>query len=177
MQYIEYDAWKYLPQPEQMKMAQKRMVQDSHPLLFITINREPNKNLLCRALARIWEEPVFCIKPTVRETVSHVIEKSLQGVTLWPDLILIDMECGEKNAGAIIDTFHSISGLRHAPLIVLLDDENIKLMHQTYDAGADLVIFWDKLESRTGDIAALAIDNWLNTEDEELDQASTGSIT
>lgn len=155
-------------------MTQKRMAQDSNPLLFVTIGREANKNQLCRALARIWERPVFFIKPTVRETVSHVIEKSLQGVTLWPDLILIDMQSGERNARAIIDTLRSISGLRHAPLIALLDGENSELMHQTYDAGADLVIFWDKLESRTGDIAALAIDNWLNTEDEEFNQLGTG---
>lgn len=133
----------------------------------MTINNEARKNQLCRALARIWESPVFFIKTTIRETVSHVIEKSLFGETLYPDLILIDMESGEKNAYAIIDTIRSISGLRHSPLIALLDGENIELMNQTYDAGADLVVFWDKLESRTGDIAALAIDNWLSTEDED----------
>lgn len=156
-------------------MIHTRMEQDANPLLFVTIGRAANKNQLCRALARIWNNPVFYIKPTVRDIVSHVIEKSLQGEPLWPDLFLIDMESGEKNASAIIDTIRSISWLRHAPLIALLDGKDIELMHQTYDAGADLVIFWDKLESRTGDIAGLAIDNWLNTEDEEPDQMRTGS--
>lgn len=150
-------------------MTTVRRTQDSNPLLFMAIRCEANKNQLCRTLARIWEKPVFFIKPTVRETVSHVIEKSLLGETESPDLIFIDMESGEKNAGAIIDTIRSISGLRHAPLIALLEGENIKLIHQTYDAGADLVILWGKLESRTGDIAALAIDHWLNTENEEFE--------
>ncbi len=150
-------------------MTLKRMEQDSNPLLFVTISNQARKNQLCRALTRIWESPVFFIKATIRETVSHVIEESLLGETPCPDIILIDLESGEKNANAIIDTIRSISGLRHSPLIALLDDENIELLNQTYDAGADLVIFWDKLESRTGDIAALAIDNWLTTEDEDPD--------
>lgn len=150
-------------------MTLKRMEQDSNPLLFVTISNQARKNQLCRALTRIWESPVFFIKATIRETVSHVIEESLLGETPCPDIILIDLESGEKNANAIIDTIRSISGLRHSPLIALLDDENIELLNQTYDAGADLVIFWDKLESRTGDIAALAIDNWLTTEDENPD--------
>ena len=134
----------------------------------MTIRSEANKTRLCRTLARIWEKLIFFIKPTVRETVSHVIEQSLLGETLCPDLVLIDMESGEKNASAIFGTIRSISGLHYAPLIALLDGENIKLMHQTYDAGADLVVFWEKLDSRTGNIAALAIDHWLNTEDEEF---------
>ncbi len=150
-------------------MTLKRMEPDSDPPLFVTISNQARKNQLCRALTRIWESPVFFIKATIRETVSHVIEKSLLGETPCPDIILIDLESGEKNAYAIIDTIRSISGLRHSPLIALLDDENIELLNQTYDAGADLVIFWDKLESRTGDIAALAIDNWLTTEDEDPD--------
>lgn len=145
-------------------MTLKIMEQDSNPLLFVTIKSEASKDQLCRAIARIWEKPVFFIKSTIRETVSHVIEKSLLGETPCPDLIFIDMESGEKNVYAIFDTIRSISGLRHSPLIALLDGENIELMNQTYDAGADLVVFWDKLESRTGDIAALAIDNWLSTE-------------
>jgi CheY-like chemotaxis protein len=153
------------------------MEPDSDPLLFVTISNQARKNQLCRALTRIWESPVFFIKATIRETVSHVIEKSLLGETPCPDIILIDLESGEKNANAIIDTIRSISGLRHSPLIALLDGENIELMNQTYDAGADLVVFWDKLESRTGDIAALAIDNWLSTENEYPDdmRARSGS--
>lgn len=150
-------------------MTPVRRTKDANPLLFMTIRCEASKTRLCRTLGRIWDKPVFFIKPTVRETVSHVIEKSLLGETECPDLVLIDMESGERNASAIFDTIRSISGLRYAPLIALLDGENIKLMHQTYDAGADLVIFWDKLESRTGDIAALAIDHWLNTENEEFE--------
>jgi len=150
-------------------MTLKKMEQDSNPLLFVTINNEARKNQLCRALARIWESPVFFIKTTIRGTVSHVIEKSLLGETLYPDLLLIDLEAGERNAYAIINTIRSIPGLQHAPLITLLDGENIELLSQTYDAGANLVIFWDKLEARTGDIAALAIDNWLSTEDEDPD--------
>jgi len=150
-------------------MTPVRRTEDSNPLLFVTIRCEANKTRLCRTLARIWEKPVFFIKPTIRETVCQVIENSLLGETLYPDLVLIDMESGERNASAIFDTIRSISALRYAPLIALLDGENIKLMHQTYDAGADLVVFWDKLESRTGDIAALAIDHWLNTENEEYE--------
>ena len=156
-------------------MTLKRLDLDSDPLLFVTIHDEVRKNQLCRALARIWENPVFFIKATIRETVSHVIEESLLGETPCPDLILIDLESGEKNANAIIDTIRSISGLRHTPLIALLDDENIEQLNQTYDAGADLVIFWDKLDSRTGDIAALAIDNWLTTEDKDPDDILTCS--
>lgn len=158
-------------------MTQTKMEPEANPLLFVTIDRATNKTQLCRALARIWNNPVFYIKPTVRDIVSHVIELSLRGESVRPDLFLIDMESGEKNVSAIIDTIRSISGLRHAPLITLLDGNDIELMHQTYDAGADLVIFWDKLESRTGDIAGLAIDNWLNTEEAEPDRTRTGSAS
>jgi hypothetical protein len=83
--------------------------------------------------------------------------------------MLIDLEAGERNAYAIINTIRSIPGLQHTPLITLLDGENIELLSQTYDAGANLVIFWDKLEVRTGDIATLVVDNWLSTENEYPD--------
>jgi len=149
-------------------MTPVRRMHDSNPQIFMTICCEASKTRLCRTLARIWEKPDFLIKPTIRETVSHVIEQSLLGETLCPDLVLIDMESGERDANAIFDTIRSITGLQKAPLIALLEGEDIKQLHQTYDAGADLVIFWDKLDSRTGDIAALAIDHWLNTEDEEI---------
>lgn len=153
-----------------MKMTHERLEQDPNPLLFVTINNEARSDLLCRTLARIWAKPVFLIRPTVRETVSYFIEKSLQGERLCPDLILIDMESGEKNAGSIIETIRSISGIRNTPLIAMMDGDSSELKNQTYDAGADLVIFWDNLESRIGDIATLVIDNWLSTEDEAPDQ-------
>lgn len=155
-------------------MAYARHLAEHNPLLFITIKRNGHTQRLCRAVSRIWESPEFLIKEDVRSALGHLIEHNLQGHKIRPDIMIIDLETCRLDAQALFHTVRSISGLRHVPVVALIDTASADARDATYDAGADLVVAWEKLESRIGDIAGLAVDNWLNTEPKDGEELQTG---
>ncbi len=55
-------------------MINEKLAQDSNPLFFATINCKTKEKKLCRTIERIWAKPVFFIKPSVRETISHLAQ-------------------------------------------------------------------------------------------------------
>ena len=148
-------------------MAYTGHLTGQNPLLFITIKREDQKQQLCQAISRIWESPEFLIKEDIRSVIAHLIEHCLQGQNIHPDILIIDLEICSLDAQALFETVRSITGLRHTPILALVDVACADLRDHMYDAGADLVIAWEHLETRTGDIAGLAVDNWLNTDPEQ----------
>ena len=145
-----------------------------NPLLITIIKRDGHKQRLCRAVSRIWDTPEFLIKEDVRSAIGHLIEHSLLGYKIHPDIMIIDLETCSLDAAAQFDTVRSISGLRNVPVIALVDMASADVRDMIYDAGADLVVAWENLESRIGDIAGLAVDNWLNTDPFEDEELQTG---
>ena len=144
-----------------------------NPLLLVTIRREERKPRLRRCLGRIWEHPEFLIEPSVKDAFSFLIEQRLKSNRITPDIFIIDLEDGGSDTGVLLETARLAPGLRHAPFLALIDSEDAGLRDQTYDAGADLVLPWSRLEARVGDIAGLVIDKWLSTtpDDDEVRQA------
>jgi hypothetical protein len=144
------------------------------PLLLITTSRDDHQQRLCGALSRIWETPDFHIQDDVRSVLGHVIGRHLQGHILHTDIGIIDLEKCKMDAPAIFSSIRSISELRYTPVLALVDTSSRDVRDSIYDAGADLVVDWENLEGRIGDIAGLVVDNWLNTDPElgELPQAS-----
>ncbi len=155
-------------------MAYARHLADQNPLLFVTIKRNDHTQRLCRAVSRIWDTPEFQIKEDVGSAIGHLIEQNLQGRKIHPYIMIVDLESCNLDAQALFDTLRSISVLRHVPVVALIDTASADMRDKIYDAGADLVIAWEKLESRTGDIAGLAVDTWLNTEPEQDEKLQTG---
>ena len=129
---------------------------------------------LCRCLNRIWEHPEFLIEPSVKEAFSFLIKERLSGNRIKPDTFIIDLEDGSCNISALLETARLAPGLRQTPFIVLLDSEDLGLRDQIYDAGADLVLPWSRLEARVGDIAGLVVGNWLSTEPDDDEQRQSG---
>ncbi len=148
-------------------MALTNHLMGQNPLLFITIKREDQKQQLCRAIWRIWDSPDFLIKSDVRSVIAHLAEHCLQGQKIHPDILIIDLEICNLDAQALFETVRPISGLRHTPLLAMVDVACLDLRDHIYDAGADLVLAWENLESRMDDVAGLAVDNWLNTDPEQ----------
>ena len=64
--------------------------------------------------------------------------------------------------------------MRNVPVIALIDTASADVRDMIYDAGADFVVAWENLENRIGDIAGLAVDNWLNTDPFEDEELQTG---
>lgn len=155
-------------------MVYSRHLPEQNPLLLIAIEREDQTLRLCRALSRVWDTPDFHIKNDTGAAIAYLIERTLKKQKLRPDSMIIDLEDCSSDAKVMIDTVHSVSGLRHTPVITLVDDATADIRDKIYDAGADLVVAWEHLESRIGDIAGLAIDNWLNTEPLDDDKLLTG---
>lgn len=155
-------------------MVYSRHLEGQNPILLIAIRRDDQKLRLCRALSRIWNAPDFHIKCDTGAAIAHLIERALKKQKLSLDIMIIDLEDCSSDAKVMLDTVHSISGLRHTPVITLVDDATADMRDRIYDAGADLVVAWEHLESRIGDIAGLAIDNWLNTDPLEDDELLTG---
>lgn len=154
-------------------MVYKQTMPNSNPLLLVAIRREDYRPRLCRALERIWENPEFLIESSVRDAFDFLIEERLKSNRIKPDIFIIDLEDGGCDTGALLETARLAPGLRYAPFIALVDGEDAGLRDRTYDAGADLVVPWPRLEARIGDIAGLVVDKWLSTEpdDDEVRQA------
>ena len=155
-------------------MVYKQTMPNSNPLLLVAIRREDYRPRLCRALERIWENPEFLIESSVRDAFDFLIEERLKSNRIKPDIFIIDLEDGGCDTGALLETARLAPGLRYAPFIALVDGEDAGLRRdRTYDAGADLVVPWPRLEARIGDIAGLVVDKWLSTEpdDDEVRQA------
>ncbi|MFQ5625692.1 MAG: hypothetical protein ACE5FM_03455 [Methyloligellaceae bacterium] len=155
-------------------MVSNRTQPNSNPLLLFAIRREERRPRLRRCLGRIWEQPEFLIEPSVKDAFSFLIEERLSGNRIKPDIFIIDLEDGSCSASALLETARLAPGLRHAPFIALLDDEDAGLRDQIYDAGADLVLPWSRLEARVGDIAGLVVGNWLNTKPDDDEQRQAG---
>lgn len=148
-------------------MAFKRTQPDTDPLLAITIRRKEHRLQLERALRRIWHQPRLLIEPGVKEVFTFLMENRLSGNPVKPDTFILDLEDGARNTAALLETARLAPGLRHAPFIALVDCGSAAMRDHTYDAGADLVVPWPRLDARIGDIAGLVVDSWLNTEPEE----------
>ena len=148
-------------------MAYKRTQPDSDPLLVITIRRNDKRLQLERALRRIWHQPKFLIEPGVKEVFTFLIENRLSGNPVRPDIFILDLEDGACNTVALLETARLAPGLRHAPFITLVDCDGAAMRDRTYDAGADLVVPWPRLDARLGDIAGIVVGSWLNTEPDE----------
>ncbi len=155
-------------------MAFSRHHASENPLLLVTIRRDDHLQRLCRAVSRIWVTPDFHIQDDVKSTLGHVIVHSLSGHKIRPDIIIIDLENCDVNVGAVFSTIRSVTSLRHTPVLSLVDTASTDVRDMIYDAGTDLVIAWENLDKRIGDIAGLAVDNWLSTEPETETVPQTG---
>ena len=155
-------------------MVYSRHLAGQNPSLLIAIKREDQILRLCRALSRVWDTPDFHIKCDTGAAIAYLIERALKKQELRPDIMINDLEDCSSDAKVMIDTAHSVSGLGHTPVITPVDDTTADVRDRIYDSGADLVVAWEHLESRIGDIAGHAIDNWLNTDPLEVDKLLTG---
>lgn len=148
-------------------MAHPRHRADENPQLLICLSRVTHRQQLCGAVSRIWDTPEIHIQDDIRSALNHVIAQSLSGQELRPDIMILDLENGGAASPAMFTTIRSIATLRHTPILALIDTTGEAERDKIYDAGADLVVAWKNLEHRIGDIAGLAIDNWLNTDPEQ----------
>lgn len=155
-------------------MAYAIHLADQNPLLLVTIKRNDHTQRLCSAVSRIWDTPEFHIKEDVGSAIGHLIEQNLQGHMICPDLMIIDLESCNLDAQALFGTLRSVSGLRRVPVVALIDTASADMRDKIYDAGADLVVAWENLEYRIGDIAGLVVDNWLSTEPVKDEKLQTG---
>lgn len=150
-------------------MGTTRHLEDQNPLVLVAIQREEHRQRLCRAVSRIWHTPDFLIREDVRSALGHLIGQCLKGHKIRPDIMIIDLEGCRLDTKALFCTIRSVPGLLYAPIIALMDSASTDVRDATYDAGADLVVAWENLESRIGDIAGLAVDSWLNTDPDEAE--------
>ncbi|HDL16956.1 MAG TPA: hypothetical protein ENH27_03850 [Rhizobiales bacterium] len=118
-------------------------------------------------MSRIWHQPKLLIEPSVREAFTLLVENHLSGNPVRPDIFILDLEDGACNTAVLLETARLAPGLRDAPFIALVDCESAAMRNRTYDAGADLVVPWPRLDARIGDIAGLVVGSWLNTESAE----------
>ncbi len=144
-------------------MAISRHSADENPLLLISINRVSHQQRLYGAVSRIWDTPEIHIQEDIKSVLGLVIAHSLNGREIRPDIVILDLETYCAESRAIFTTIRSITALRHTPVLALVDTASADVRDMIYDAGADLVVAWENLEHRIGDIAGLAVDNWLNT--------------
>ena len=148
-------------------MAYNRARPNSDPLLLITIRRNDQQLRLARSLGRLWDQPRLLIEPGVSEAFTFLVETRLSGAPVAPDIFILDLEDRTCNTAALLETARMAPGLRHAPFIALVDCESAATRDLTYDAGADLVVPWPRLDARIGDIAGLVVGSWLNTAPED----------
>lgn len=159
---------------ERATMAYKRTQPNSDPLLMITIRRNDQRLQLERALSRIWHQPELLFERSVLDAFSFLVENRLGGNPVKPDIFILDLEDGSCNLAALLETARMAPGLRHLPFIALVDCDSAAMRDRTYDAGADLVVPWPRLDTRIGDIAGLVVGSWLNTEPEEEESRPAG---
>ncbi len=144
-------------------MTSKQARPNSDPLLLIAIRRDDQRLRLERILSRIWLRPRLLIESNIKGAIAFLDEQSSKGNPVKPDTFIIDLEDGKSNTAALLETARLTPGLRHAPIIALIDGESAAMGEGTCDTGADLVIPWSRLDARIGDIAALVVDSWLDT--------------
>lgn len=137
---------------------------DQNPVLLMTARSDDKRRALSRMVLRVWHAPEFWIGDDVRSALDYLVGRRLQGSAFNPDIMIVDLDGCSASAARLFETVRTLKPLRHAPLVALVDACSAAIRDATYDAGADLVIYWEKLDSRTGDIAGLVVGNWLNTE-------------